>query len=97
MQLNSFTKFNVSTPYLRFSLTQGVVLLKDVVKKLTSWSLMLIFTIVGLVVLAVSVVLMTAESLVWVVLPQAKAVKKPNLQYLLRDEFLSSNNLSPSK
>jgi|ERR671933_1884237 hypothetical protein len=97
MQLNSFTKLNVSTPYLSFSLTQGVVLLKDVVKKLTSWSLMLIFTIVGLVVLAVSVVLMTAESLVWVVLPQAKAVKKPNLQDLLRDEFLSSNKLSPSK
>jgi hypothetical protein len=50
---------------------------------------MLIFTVFAFVVLAVSVVVMTAESLIRAVLSQAKAPKKESWQNLLKGEPLS--------
>lgn len=46
------------------------------VKKLTSIILMLVFTVFGFIVLVVSVVLLTVESLISRVLSQAKTPKK---------------------
>ncbi|MBD2179963.1 hypothetical protein H6S82_21685 [Planktothrix sp. FACHB-1355] len=50
--------------------------MKASIKTLISLPLMLLFTGSAFVVLAVSVVLMAAESLLSAVLPQAKAAKK---------------------
>jgi hypothetical protein len=58
-------------------------------KKLSSLLLMLLFTGFSFVVLAVSVVLLTAQSLVEAVLPRAKAMKKGCLQDLLCGDRLS--------
>lgn len=76
MQSNNLVKLHIHPPDLSFIYNaKGVVLPEDVVKKLASMLLMLIFTVAGLLVLAVSVVLLAAESLFSAVLSQAKGKK----------------------
>jgi len=77
--------------------TRVVMLLKDAAKKLASIFLMLIFTVAAFVVLAVSVVLMAAESMVSAILSKAKTPKKGSLQNLLQEEHLSPSELSQTK
>lgn len=61
-----------------------------VLKKLTSVALMLSFTIGAFIVLAVSVVVMTAESLVSALFLPAKAPKKRSLKENIIDGKISS-------
>ena len=76
MQPNNFAKLHIHPSDLSLIYkAKGVVLPEDVVQKLASMLIMLIFTVSGLVILAVSVVFLAAESLVSAVLSQAKTKK----------------------
>ncbi len=74
-----------------------VSFLKGGVKKVTSVLLMLVFTVCAFVVLVVSIVLMTAELVISVVLSQAKAEKKGTLQDLLKGDRFSPSQFSQTK
>jgi hypothetical protein len=58
---------------------------------------MLVFTVCAFVVLVVSIVLMTAELVISVVLSQAKAEKKGTLQDLLKGDRFSPSQFSQTK
>lgn len=66
------------------------VLAQNLIKRLVSILLMLVFTVSAFVVLVASVVLLTAESVVSAVLPQAKASQKRSLHDLLKGKRFSS-------
>lgn len=75
-----------------------VLLAQSLIKRLASILLMLVFTVSAFVVLVVSVVLLTAESVVSAVLPQAKAPRKRRLHDLLKGQrFSSPNQLSQTE
>lgn len=67
-----------------------VVLVQSLIKRVASILLMLVFTISAFVVLVASVVLLTAESVVSAIWPQAKASQKRSLQDLLKGKRFSS-------
>jgi hypothetical protein len=69
----------------------------DLVKKLTSVILMLVFTAFAFVVLVVSVIFLTTQSIISTIFSQAKAPTKESLQELPQGESLSSNHLSQTK
>jgi hypothetical protein len=81
MKNEKLVQFNLDTDCFNF-IYEGRVfeLAGDMVKKLTSRLLMLVFTVFAAVVLVVSVVFLTAESLVSGVLLPAKAPKKKSLK-----------------
>ncbi len=81
MDRDKFAKLHLTTYCWSFISQARVVLLPEGgTKRVTSPLLMLIFPISALVVLAVSIVLMTAESVISAVLSPAKALKKGTLQ-----------------
>jgi hypothetical protein len=59
--------------------------------------LMLVFTVSASIVLVVSVVLLTAESLVRAILSQVKAPTEGSLQELLKGERFSPSEFSQTK
>ncbi len=90
MQRDNLTQLNVVTYCGNFiSKAKVVVLAQNLIKKLTSILLMLVFTVSAFVVLVVSVVLLTAELLVSA-LSQAKAPKQKNWSNWLKGERFSS-------
>ena len=90
MERNQLEQSNLVTQCLSFiSKRRVVALAASLVKRVSSMFLMLVFTAFAFVVLAVSVVVVTATSLVGVVLSQAKAPKRESWQNLLKDEPVS--------
>ncbi len=90
MESEKLVQSNIVTECLNFiSKARVVMLAGGLAKRLTSMLLMLVFTVSAAVVLVVSVVLLTAQSLVEAVLPRAKAMKKGCLQDLLCGDRLS--------
>jgi hypothetical protein len=90
MKRNQLEQSNLATQCWSFiSKARVVVLAASLVKRLSSMFLMLVFTACAFVVLAVSVVVVTATSLVGRVFSQANAPKKGSWQHLLKDEPVS--------
>jgi hypothetical protein len=95
MERDKLAKSYLSAYCLSFISKARVVLLPEGgTKRVTSPLLMLIFIISALVVLAVSIVLMAAESVISALLLPTKAPKKATLQDLLRGERLSRRQLT---
>lgn len=90
MESEKLVQSNIVTECLSFiSKARVVSLAGSLAKRLTSMLLMLVFTVSAAVVLVVSVVLLTAQSLVFAGFSQAKATKKICLQDLLWGDRLS--------
>lgn len=90
MESEKLVQSNIVTECLSFiSKAKVVMLAGGLAKRLTSMLLMLVFTVSAAVVLVVSVVFLTAQSLVGAVLPKAKATKKIAWQDLLWGDRLS--------
>ena len=90
MERNQLEQSNRVTQCLSFILNARVVVLaRRLAHRLTSMVLMLVFTAFAFVVLAASVVVVTAESVVKTVLSLAKAPKKGSWQNLIKDEPIS--------
>lgn len=90
MEHNQLEPSNRVTQCLSFILKARVVVLAgSLVHRLTSMLLMLVFTAFAFVVLAASVVVVTAESLLKTVISQAKTPKHGSWQNLIKDEPVS--------
>jgi hypothetical protein len=84
MESEKLVQSNIVTECLNFISKARVVLLAGgLAKRLTSMLLMLVFTVSAAAVLVVSVVFLSAQSLVLAGFSQAKATKKICLQDLL--------------
>lgn len=98
MEGDKLAQSNIATYCLSFISKARVALLAGgLAKRLTSMLLMLVFSLSAFVVLVVSVVLLTAESLLWAVLSQAKAPTEGSLQELLKGERFSPSQFSQTK
>ncbi len=95
MERDKFAKLHLTTYCWSFISKARVALLPEGgTKRVTSPLLMLIFIISALVVLAVSIVLMAAESVISALLLPTKAPKKATWQDLLRGDRLSCRQLT---
>ena|SRR4028118_2159734 len=98
MERDKLPQSNIATYCLSFISKARVVLLAGgLAKRLTSMLLMLVFTVSASIVLVVSVVLLTAESLVRAILSQAKAPTEGSLQELLKGDRFSPSEFSQTK
>ena len=98
MEADKLAQSNIATYCLSFISKARVFLLAGgLAKRLTSMLLMLVFTVCAFVVLVVSVVLLTAESLVRAVLSQTKAPTEGSLQDLLKGARFSPSQFSQTK
>jgi hypothetical protein len=89
MESEKLVQSNLVTQCLNFiSKARVVRLAGSLAKRLTSMLLMLVFTVSAAVVLVVSVVFLTAQSLIGAGFSQAKATKKICLQDLLLGDRL---------
>ena len=92
MERNQLKQSNLVTQCLGFILKSRIVVLAgSLAQRLTSMLLMLVFTAFAFVVLAASVVVVTAESLLKTLILQAKAPKNGSWQNLIKDEPVSPN------
>ncbi len=95
MERDKLAKLHLTTYCLSFISKARVALLPEGgTKRVTSPLLMLIFIISALVVLAVSIVLMAAESVISALLLPTKTPKKATWQDLLRGDRLSCRQLT---
>ena len=98
MEPEQLRQSKIATSFFSFiSKARVVVLAGNVAKRLSSILLMLIFTLSAFVVLIVSAILMTVESLVSAILSKAKKTKKENVQNLLKSEGFSASQVSQTK
>jgi hypothetical protein len=98
MERDKLPQSNIATYCLSLISKARVVLLAGgLAKRLTSMLLMLVFTVSAFVVLVVSVVLLTAESLVRAILSQVKAPTEGSLQELLKGDRFSPSQFSQTK
>lgn len=98
MESEKLVQSNILTECLNFiSKARVVRLAGGLAKRLTSMLLMLVFTVSASIVLVVSVVLLTAESLVRAILSQVKAPTEGSLQELLKGERFSPSEFSQTK
>jgi len=98
MNRDNLMELNLATRCLSvISRARVVSLLVGGVKKLTSLLVMLSFTVSAFIVLVISVVLMTVESVISAVFSHLKASKKATLQDVLQDERFSPKDLSQTK
>lgn len=98
MERHQLDSSNIAIHCLSFiSKARIVVLAGGLVKKLASMFLMLVFTVFAFVVLVVSVVVLTGQSLVGAVFSPANALKKESWQDFLKGEAFFSNQLSQTK
>jgi hypothetical protein len=90
MESEKLVQSNLVTQCLSFiSKARVIMLAGGLAKRLTSMLVMLVFTVSAAVVLVVSVVFLTAQSVVGAVLPRAIAIKKGCSQDLLWGDRLS--------
>ncbi len=98
MEPDQLRQSKIATSFFSFiSKAKIVVLAGNLAKKVSSILLMLIFTLSAFVVLIVSAILMTVESLGSAILSKAKTTKKESVQDLLKNEPLSPNQVSQTK